>query len=191
MGRHSSRSVRARTRPPTSPDFLSTKFESNPKSATRRDVLLLRSACEDDGGHSLGRCVVLLANQFHLPLPKEFYSSWATVPVKITELGASLEAYINTKKQIQALKTCCRFGKGPEAHVTRLPNELIDMIVEELLESPRAECLALWGKDFKCFEEKCDVRDHYTSEEVCRTCVLLQWRFLWTDADGWADSGNV
>lgn len=82
------------------------------------------------------------------------------------ELGPHLQAYVETKPVIDALRLCNRFGQGPDVHINKLPQELIAMIEEELQVPRRATAFDDWDQDFACFEGRCDLRDHFEPEEI-------------------------
>ncbi|TKA49281.1 hypothetical protein B0A49_12823 [Cryomyces minteri] len=88
------------------------------------------------------------------------------IPVDIVRLGAHLEAYLQMKPTIAALRLSHRFGRGPEAHITMLPTEIIGMIEEELLMQPRRDAYSSWSEAGQCFRETCRPRDHFTKEQV-------------------------
>lgn len=50
--------------------------------------------------------------------------------------------------------------------VTRLSNELIDMIENSLLAPARRRALSGWEEDFACFEDQCSPRDHLSEIEI-------------------------
>ena len=91
--------------------------------------------------------------------------TWA-LPVKVEVLGAHLEAYLETLPNINALRLCNCFGTGPEAHISKLPIELLTHIEAEIIEPVRQTRLSAWSQNFKCFEQTCTWRDHYDLESV-------------------------
>lgn len=88
-------------------------------------------------------------------------------PVRPDLLGLHLEAYEKTLPTFNALRLCQRFGKGPDAHITRLPNELLkaieDLIFEEYL-SRWPEDKGAWETNFLHFERRCEPLDHLVDD---------------------------
>jgi hypothetical protein len=83
--------------------------------------------------------------------------AWA-VPVSITELAASLEAYSNIHPQVHTLRLSHRFGKGP---LSRIPQEILEMIVEEAQQLERRRTQPPWKEHFHCFRGICTKGQHY------------------------------
>ncbi|KAI7461679.1 hypothetical protein KC357_g8677 [Hortaea werneckii] len=91
--------------------------------------------------------------------------AWA-VPVKVEVLGAHLEAYINLQPTINTLRMCHRFGKGDNVAITRLPVELLSEVEEYLVARERRKTRKAWNADFRCFQLKCQKRDHFSESEL-------------------------
>lgn len=92
--------------------------------------------------------------------------TWA-IPVNITTLGAHLDAYMSVKPDVHQLRLCHRFGKGPNAHLTKLPQELLDMVAQSLIDlAIRDAPHDKWQEPFSCFENRCYVLDHVDEEEL-------------------------
>ncbi|KAI6793218.1 hypothetical protein KC332_g12521 [Hortaea werneckii] len=91
--------------------------------------------------------------------------AWA-VPVKVEVLGAHLEAYINLQPTINTLRMCHRFGKGNDVAITRLPVELLSEVEEYLVARERRKTRKAWNADFRCFQLKCQRKDHFTQSEL-------------------------
>lgn len=108
---------------------------------------------------------------------------WA-LPVRITEFGAHLQAYLEQKPVITALRLCHRFGQGGEAFIAKLPKELIDMVEEELLMSARQRALANWEGDFACFENRCDSKTHLAPDELEEMREGIRMDFVQAAHDG-------
>ncbi|KAI5196760.1 hypothetical protein E4T42_02390 [Aureobasidium subglaciale] len=85
------------------------------------------------------------------------------VPVKPVDLIVSLDALRKASPAIQTLRLCHQFGKGKDAHVAKLPKEIIVFIEEELLAMHRVgkekEPFSLPGR-YCCFEGSCRPSDH-------------------------------
>ncbi|KAF2806201.1 uncharacterized protein BDZ99DRAFT_91948 [Mytilinidion resinicola] len=100
--------------------------------------------------------------------------AWA-VPVDIARLGPHLEAYMEAKPAMDALRLCHRFGTGQKAYITKLPMELIAMIENELQKASRKSKAKCWKEDYLCFQDCCTLEDHFSDEEteelydICRS----------------------
>ena len=75
---------------------------------------------------------------------------WA-LPVKVEELGAHLEAYIELQPIFTTLRLCNRFGRGPNAAIAELPAELITYLEDILMREEREDCEKEWTKLFNCW----------------------------------------
>jgi hypothetical protein len=91
------------------------------------------------------------------------------------------------KPALHLLRLCHRFGKGTEAHITRLPQELFDIIVQyaTVIERARLAPHSEWQVSFKCFEGRCDAIDHFSEEflEELRDQTLADCFEHYSDAD--------
>ncbi|KAF1997893.1 hypothetical protein P154DRAFT_269636 [Amniculicola lignicola CBS 123094] len=83
--------------------------------------------------------------------------TWA-IPVDVTQLGSSLEAYNNQQHAIFTFRLCHRFRPGP---LSRLPQEILELIVEEALHSEQPAILADWVRDYECFQNRCSFSHHF------------------------------
>lgn len=92
------------------------------------------------------------------------------MPVKVDALGAHLEAYVKLLPTLNTLRLSHRYG-GPAAPITRLPAELILHIEEILTLEERKKKLQEWTQDFKCFESKCKIADHFDFDEFDREMI--------------------
>ncbi len=100
--------------------------------------------------------------------------AWA-IPVDIAELGASLEAYEETLPQANALRICHRFR---DCSLSKLPQEILEQIIDEVRQLARAKTLPKWRRDFTCFQGICLVEDHFEVyekhvEDMWRWCVYI------------------
>jgi hypothetical protein len=84
---------------------------------------------------------------------------WA-IPVSMSELGASIEAYSDTMPQISTLRLCHRFSSKS---LSRLPQEIIEQIADAIRRSAYEEFAPGWHYDFLCFQSRCTIADHYHS----------------------------
>lgn len=93
--------------------------------------------------------------------------AWA-VPVKPDILGKHLEAYKHALPQLRTLKLCHRFGKGEDAHIARLPLEILIFIEDLVLCNSRNASSDEWVTVFRHFESRCRPRDH--GDYGCDSC---------------------
>jgi hypothetical protein len=82
------------------------------------------------------------------------------VPVNMSELGASLQAIIDTMPQTTTLRLCHRFRDGP---LSKLPQELLEHIIDDTQRSAREDCHTEWYEDTGCWQGMCLPEDHYRS----------------------------
>ncbi|KAK5723808.1 hypothetical protein LTR15_005508 [Elasticomyces elasticus] len=76
-------------------------------------------------------------------------------------LGARLEAYINLLPTLHTLRLCNRFGTGDNAHIKRLPVEIVAEIESYLIERERYNAEPEWFSHHFCFAGLCEPLDHY------------------------------
>ena len=89
------------------------------------------------------------------------------LPVNPAQLGAHLEAYVEMKPAMDTLRLCNRFGRGQEAYITKLPQELTSMIELELVRKLRIHYYhSHWGDELCCLEQDCELYDHFSQEEI-------------------------
>jgi hypothetical protein len=81
------------------------------------------------------------------------------VPVNMSKLGASLQAITETMPQVTALRLCHRFGDSP---LSKLPQELLDYVIDHVQRAARANCRLGWYQDSICWQGTCLPEDHYT-----------------------------
>lgn len=79
------------------------------------------------------------------------------IQIHPAELGGSIEVY----ESIITFIACVRFGDGPNAFVTNLPNDLVYMVIDFLRDAARQK----WLQQLTCFEGRCG---HRTEDEVCK-----------------------
>lgn len=90
--------------------------------------------------------------------------AWS-LPVHPARLGAHLSAYLEAQPTIIQLLLCQAKGRGEDVYITRLPRELIDLIVEHYMRPLRALKFKEWDLEFACFEGRCTVKDHFTKSQ--------------------------
>ncbi|KAH3910369.1 hypothetical protein HBI56_076380 [Parastagonospora nodorum] len=90
--------------------------------------------------------------------------AWA-LPVNMNKLGASLQALTDSAPQTTTLRLCHKFRDGP---LSKLPQELLEHIVDNIQGAARAKCLPGWYQDSICWQGTCRHEDHYKvyGEEV-------------------------
>ena len=93
------------------------------------------------------------------------------VPVEATALAASLEAYANMDPAITTLRLAHRFGRGS---LSKIPVEILEMIVDQAQQSERLQTSPFWRKTFACFRGICTDAQHYDKNE---------WHGVITDYD--------
>jgi hypothetical protein len=107
------------------------------------------------------------------PLPR---LTWA-VPVDVTELGVSLEAYTNQLSQQITFRLCHRFGAGALA---QLPQEIVDHIIGDAHQLEKTALHSKWIKDFNCFQGRCTRGQHFVPYGVHTEDV---WQNLFVDGN--------
>lgn len=108
------------------------------------------------------------------------------------ELIERADAYLKAEPTLHALRMCHRFGKGINVHITKLPNE-IEQIVESCLASAqiRRGSMLLWdcSWEFTCFQSECSPVGH-CSEAIpllesaydnLELCVICDEDSIWGD----------
>lgn len=117
---------------------------------------------------------------------------WA-LPVRPDELGWHLEVYQKTLPALTTLRLCHRFGKGPDAHDTKLPFEILDAI-ETILCDPKHRAYQdyvrwdNWVESFEHFEGRCapivSQSDEREDKMSCRQpCQISHHPTFQTSAD--------
>ncbi|KAK5739172.1 hypothetical protein LTR17_005473 [Elasticomyces elasticus] len=90
------------------------------------------------------------------------------VKVDAAHLVTHIEAEAQLYPVTETLRLCHVFGTGDDAHITRLPKELVDMIEDELVAesvSIRARRQEAASKMSDCFGQNCSpLRDHASKE---------------------------
>lgn len=81
------------------------------------------------------------------------------MPLRPDFLGQSLEAYERVLPVLAALRCCHRYGRGPQAHITKLPAELLDIVESSLFADVR-QGITTWSDSFHHFEGRCEPIDH-------------------------------
>ena len=92
------------------------------------------------------------------PLPRGIPQLTWAVPVNIVKLGTSLEAYANSLPQVTTMRLCHKFR---DCHLSRLPQELLEKVIEDIQLLERANTRLRWRQEFRCFQGLCRHEDHY------------------------------
>jgi hypothetical protein len=104
------------------------------------------------------------------------------VPVSMSKLGASLQAIVDTMPQTTTLRLCHRFRDGP---LSRLPQELLEHIIDDAQRAARKDCQSGWYQDAVCWQGTCLPEDHYNfyGEEVERLWqeIFVNQQHTWID----------
>ncbi|KAK3652364.1 hypothetical protein LTR22_011718 [Elasticomyces elasticus] len=89
--------------------------------------------------------------------------AWA-LPVQPDELLDRIDTYTTVLPTIRALRLCNRFGQGPQAHITKLPVEIVSaieaIVFKKQLRQYNFEHMT-WEVEFSCFESTCAPKDHF------------------------------
>ena len=89
--------------------------------------------------------------------------TWAT-PFDAAELGARMEAYVETKALVHVFKLCVQHAQS-EAPLGRLSPELIEMIATEVHDAAFNKQLKMWHKDLFCCANVCRPSEHLSAEK--------------------------
>jgi hypothetical protein len=92
------------------------------------------------------------------PIPR---LDWA-IPINITDLGASLEAYSYLEASIRMLRLCHRFRSGP---LSTLPQEVLEQIIGEAHLSRKHQSLPAWKNLYACFQGQCTFAQYYPPDD--------------------------
>ncbi|KAF2418455.1 hypothetical protein EJ08DRAFT_654293 [Tothia fuscella] len=90
--------------------------------------------------------------------------AWS-LPVHPARLGAHLQAHADAKSTVMQLLLCHRKGCGLGVHISKLPRELIDIIIKHYMKPLRTQRIKEWETEFACFEGKCSVKDHFSKSQ--------------------------
>lgn len=89
--------------------------------------------------------------------------AWA-VRVDHAQLGARLEAYVDTKAAISTLRAC--IAHSDIRSMSSLPPELVAMIVGTLKDLVYNQKIQGWITARECLQNDCKTTDHFTEEEL-------------------------
>jgi hypothetical protein len=96
------------------------------------------------------------------------------LPVSVTQLVAHMEAYRETLPALNALRACNRFGKESQCHINKLPVELVQRVAHYYILPEREKKLKDWKKRLLCYEDDCEMIDHFSEEWLLDT--YIEWR---------------
>jgi hypothetical protein len=88
------------------------------------------------------------------------------LPVCATQLGAHLQAYLETLQTVNALRACNRFGQGSQCHIRKLPIEIVQSIAHYYTLPIREERLKRYKSCLKCYDDSCERANHRPSKEA-------------------------
>ena len=94
--------------------------------------------------------------------------AWA-IEVDSAQLGARLEAYIETKAAVTTLVACLsRYRLPPKAHIPErtIPREIIDLIADAVKDADYEPRVRAWTKSRRCAQNKCETLDHLTQADI-------------------------
>ena len=100
-------------------------------------------------------------------LSASFAIAWG-IPVDIVDLTANLQAYVDTKKTLTAFRFCAQHGQGPDAHISKVPPELVAMIEDYVIEHARSHTRPSLSQNYKCFKAECTLKDHTEAPHSAR-----------------------
>jgi hypothetical protein len=109
------------------------------------------------------------------PLPRAHPRVAWVVPVNMSKLGASLQAITETVPQATTLRLCHRFHDSP---LSKLPQELLDQVINQVQQAARVDCSPGWYQDSVCWQGTCHPEDHYA---VYGKEVEKLWREIFID----------
>lgn len=89
--------------------------------------------------------------------------AWA-VRVDYTQLGARLEAFVETKAAISTFRACVSHAGSKK--MSKLPPEIISMIANSIKDIVYLPKIRQWLGARKCVLNKCRPRDHFTTSEL-------------------------
>ena len=88
--------------------------------------------------------------------------AWA-VSANYAQLGARLEAYVETKPTITTFRAC--LPRSPIPSVSNIPLEVIETIEGALKDMAYFPKVRDWLKDCKCIRNECGFRDHFPDDD--------------------------
>ena len=109
------------------------------------------------------------------PLPRGRPRLAWVIPVDMAKLGASLQAINDTMPQTTILRLCHRSRDGP---LSRLPQELLEHIIDDVQRAERASNQPKWYQDSVCWQGTCLPEDHYS---IYSENVEKLWQKMLTD----------
>ena len=83
--------------------------------------------------------------------------AWA-VPVDYTQLGARLEAYVETRAAVTTFKACILHTTIRS--MSNLPPELVGSVIDALKDIIYLQKIDMWNIERRCMEQECNTRSH-------------------------------
>ena len=101
--------------------------------------------------------------------------AWA-IEADHAQLGARLEAWIETKAAISTLTACFKHYRLPAKGglpARGIPEEIQTMIANELKTAVYEERVQRWTRVQRCVELNCETLDHFTPRDLEWHCVCI------------------
>jgi hypothetical protein len=92
------------------------------------------------------------------PLPRGRPRVAWVVPFDMCKLGTSLQALTDMAPQADTLRLCHKFRDGT---LSKLPQDLLEQIIDEVQRTARAKRQPEWYQDSVCWQGTCLEEDHY------------------------------
>ena len=89
--------------------------------------------------------------------------AWA-LEIPHAQLGARLEAYIETKPTITAFRACLRQLRLPPK--AEIPPEILQMILNALRDATYEPKISMWDQGRRCLQDDCETVDHFTRDYI-------------------------
>lgn len=70
------------------------------------------------------------------------------ISVHVVDLGANLDAHMETLPLVNTLRLCHRYGRGNKAFITKLPAELLARVESSVMQSTRDRARKEWMCEF-------------------------------------------
>jgi len=120
--------------------------------------------------------------------------------VKPDELITRIDSYTRIEPKLQVLRLAHRFGRGPQAHITKLPLE-IEQAIEDLIIKAEFSCYDQKYRkyhdiraEFACYESRCAPSHHCEDlakvEDAAHELVQLCGTCADDEAGFWGDMCN-
>ena len=91
--------------------------------------------------------------------------SWA-LKIDHVQLGARLEAYVETKSAVTTFRACLLRLRLPSN--SSISSEISQMVVDNLRDASYEPKILSWHKAQRCVQDTCTLTDHFTQSEIVR-----------------------